>query len=211
MPTSDAKQRLLLELKRRGPSTAGQLAEALSTTASAVRQHLCVLERTGEVESSTREPEGRGRPSLVFTLAAGASANFPDAHADLATDLLDAARKAFGPKGVRRLVEVRARDQLNIYQAELPGPDAPLGRRVRALAERRTREGYMAEVVRDGKRGYVLIEHHCPICEAAAACRGLCAAELDVFRSYLGPDVAIERTDHIIAGDHRCAYRIGPA
>jgi predicted ArsR family transcriptional regulator len=32
-----------------------------------------------------------------------------------------------------------------------------------------------------------------------------------VFRDVLGPDVEIRRTDHILAGARRCAYRISPA
>ena len=56
--------------------------------------------------------------------------------------------------------------------------------------------------------GYLLVENHCPICSAAAQCQGLCAAELAVFRAVLGPDVDVERTDHILAGARRCAYRV---
>jgi predicted ArsR family transcriptional regulator len=53
-----------------------------------------------------------------------------------------------------------------------------------------------------------LVENHCPICVAAAACTNLCAGELHVFQAVLGEDVAVERTDHILAGARRCAYRI---
>jgi len=56
--------------------------------------------------------------------------------------------------------------------------------------------------------GFLLIENHCPICAAAAACQGFCRAELEVFRDTLGADVIVERTDHILAGARRCAYRI---
>ncbi|MES2724598.1 MAG: MarR family transcriptional regulator, partial [Pseudomonadota bacterium] len=56
--------------------------------------------------------------------------------------------------------------------------------------------------------GFLLVENHCPICAAAAACQGFCRAELMVFRAVLGPGVHIERTDHILAGARRCAYRI---
>jgi predicted ArsR family transcriptional regulator len=75
------------------------------------------------------------------------------------------------------------------------------------LAEARTREGYMAESRPEGE-GYLLVENHCPICVAATACQGFCRAELDTFREVLGPDVAVERTEHIVNGDRRCAYRV---
>jgi predicted ArsR family transcriptional regulator len=38
---------------------------------------------------------------------------------------------------------------------------------------------------------------------------GLCRSELAIFRAVLGADVTVERTDHILAGARRCAYRIG--
>nr|MBA2325379.1 MarR family transcriptional regulator [Actinomycetota bacterium] len=82
-----------------------------------------------------------------------------------------------------------------------------LGRRVGALARRRSAEGYMAEAQRDGD-GWMLVEHHCPVCEAAQACTGLCRTELDLFRATLGPDVEVERTQHLLSGDTRCAYRV---
>ena len=82
-----------------------------------------------------------------------------------------------------------------------------MGERVARLAEARTREGYMAESRAEGE-GYVLVENHCPICVAATACQGFCRTELDTFRQVLGPDASVERTEHIIAGDRRCVYRI---
>ncbi len=57
----------------------------------------------------------------------------------------------------------------------------------------------------------VLVEHHCPICTAAAACPDLCRSELDLFRDVLGDDVVVERTQHLLAGNRRCAYTVTPA
>jgi predicted ArsR family transcriptional regulator len=65
----------------------------------------------------------------------------------------------------------------------------------------------MAEAHKEGA-GYLLVENHCPICVAATACQGFCQTELETFRQVLGPDVSIERTEHIVQGDRRCAYRI---
>ena len=67
----------------------------------------------------------------------------------------------------------------------------------------------MAEVRVDG-RDVVLVEHHCPVCEAATACTGLCRAELELFRDVLGSDVSVTREQHLLSGDERCAYRITP-
>jgi predicted ArsR family transcriptional regulator len=46
------------------------------------------------------------------------------------------------------------------------------------------------------------------VCSAAAACTGLCRGELELFRTVLGPEVAVERTQHLMAGDARCVYQV---
>ena len=68
----------------------------------------------------------------------------------------------------------------------------------------------MAEAKPIGKGAFLLTENHCPICAAATACQGFCTTELDLFRAVLGPGVVVERTQHIVSGDRRCAYRITP-
>ena len=85
-----------------------------------------------------------------------------------------------------------------------------LEERLRRLAAERSREGYMAEVQPDG-RGWLLLEHHCPVCAAAAACEGFCRSELALFREALGPAARVERTAHLLDGDARCVYRVAPA
>src|SRR5262245_34594607 len=86
----------------------------------------------------------------------------------------------------------------------------PLGRRLKTLATIRTDEGYMANVKSQPGGAFLLVENHCPICAAATACTGLCAKELEVFQTVLGDDIAITRTEHIVAGARRCAYRVCP-
>jgi predicted ArsR family transcriptional regulator len=78
------------------------------------------------------------------------------------------------------------------------------------LASIRTEEGYMAEVKPLPLGAFLLTENHCPICAAATVCKGFCTTELDLFQSVLGSDVTVERAEHIISGDRRCAYRIAP-
>ena len=67
----------------------------------------------------------------------------------------------------------------------------------------------LAEVV-DTDDGYLLMEHHCPICDAAKSCLGFCNAELRLFSEALGDDVTVERTEHLLAEGRRCTYRIEP-
>lgn len=203
-----AKQRILELLKTRGPATAATLAAALDVSSVAVRQHLSVLESSGLVQQRPEVSRGRGRPSLIWSLTDAGDRMFPDHHGALTVELISAMRTALGETGLERVIAARAGDQTVRYRALLPGGRASLKSRVQALAEQRTREGYMAEVQKEPGGNYLLIENHCPICEAAQSCTGLCRSELEVFQDVLGPDACVERTEHLMSGDRRCAYRI---
>ena len=65
----------------------------------------------------------------------------------------------------------------------------------------------MARVETESRGVYLLIENHCPICDAASTCQGLCAAEMSLFEQVLG-DVHIERTEHMLGDGRRCVYRV---
>jgi predicted ArsR family transcriptional regulator len=192
-------------LKTRGPQTAADLGAALGITGEAARQQLAKLAADGLVEAAS-QPRGVGRPAQVWALTERGNARFPDAHAELTVQLLRAIRSELGEVALDRLIAARAADSLAGYAAALEGA-ADLGERVRRLAEARTREGYMAEC-QPAEGGYLLVENHCPICVAATACQGLCRSERDVFQQALGKGVSVERTEHIVAGDRRCAYRV---
>jgi predicted ArsR family transcriptional regulator len=202
-----AAYRFLVLLKTRGPQTAADLGRAMGVTGEAARQQLVRLAADGLVVATT-EPRGVGRPAQVWGLTEAGDARFPDAHGELTAQLIRTIRAQLGEAVLDRLIESRAVDSRASYAAALEGA-ADLGERVARLAEARTREGYMAESRAEGD-GYVLVENHCPICVAATACQGFCRTELDTFRDVLGPDASVERTEHIIAGDRRCVYRISP-
>jgi predicted ArsR family transcriptional regulator len=211
-PLSTAKQRVLEHLKRSDGATAAEVAQALGITEAAVRQHIDALVERGLVERRAlpRSRAGRGRSPLEWVLTPEAGSQFADRHGQLTVELLDAIRGALGSDGLDRVIDSRAEHQLEAYRAVVPAAGAAtLEKRVRALARQRTAEGYMADAHREGD-GFVLVEHHCPICTAATACPGFCRSELELFRETLGPDVTIERTAHLLAGDVRCAYLIKP-
>ncbi len=207
---SDAKRRILDRLKRADTLTAPEVAADFDLTDTAVRQHLEALEQAGLVERTSAPPKGRGRPPVHWKLTPLANELFPDRHADLTVELIGAIREAVGEEGLDRVIANRTARQLSSYRKALPEPGRTTVKvRVRRLAELRSAEGYLAEAVADG-RDMLLLEHHCPICEAASSCQGLCRSELELFQQTLGDDVTVERTQHVLAGDLRCAYRISP-
>jgi predicted ArsR family transcriptional regulator len=201
-----SRQAILHLLKTEAPLDAQALAGRLEISPMAVRQHLYGLQDEGLV-SHTLEPRPVGRPAKAWSLTAQADEFFPDGHADLTLGLIGAMKEAFGAEGLERLLAVRATEQIEAYGVR-SGPGQPLERRLEVLARIRSEEGYMATVETEAPGRYLLVENHCPICAAASACQGLCAAELQVFRAVLGADVTVERTDHILAGARRCAYRV---
>lgn len=206
---SDAKRRIIEALKRADSATANELAAQFTTTTTAVRQHLDALEGSGLVERFDGSISGRGRPALQWRNTSLTAELFPDRHGELTVDLIESIRSTLGERALAAVIEARSADQLATYLSILPDGDVPV--RVRALAERRTSEGYLAEVVTDPTSDdMLLIEHHCPICTAATACQNLCRSELDVFQAALGPTVEVIREQHLIGGDARCAYRITP-
>jgi predicted ArsR family transcriptional regulator len=187
-----------------------ELAAGFDLTDTAVRQHLETLEDNGLVERAPSPPPvGRGRPPVRWQLTPIAAELFPDRHADLTVELIGSIRAALGEEGLERVLEARGQAQLSAYRKALPDPalsSVPV--RVRRLAEVRSAEGYLAEVRSEDDGSVVLVEHHCPVCDAASACQGLCRTELGLFQAALGDDVTVERIQHLLSGDQRCAYRI---
>jgi predicted ArsR family transcriptional regulator len=206
-----SRHRLLDDLKTSGPRTATELADVLGITPTAARQHLAELERDGLAKADLTPADGRGRPARRWTLTPRARQLFPDRHGDLTVQLLDAIRTTVGDEGLDAVLAVREQRQRDDYGALVGGPGrGDLDGRLAALAAARTAEGYMAEAVPADDGSWLLVEHHCPICEAAESCTGLCRSELDTFRAVLGDDVEVERAEHLLSGGERCVYRVTP-
>ncbi len=209
-PTTN-DDRLLFELKSRGPQAAATLAAALAITPMGAHKLLARLEELGLVTSreDTRnagEAARIGRPRKLWALTGAGHARFPDRHADLTLQLIQNARQLFGEAGLDQLITAREQDSVRRYAAALSRAQS-LAERVRELARLRSEEGYMARAERSG-RDWLLVEDHCPICAAATSCQGFCRSELALFQRSLGPGVTVERTEHLVAGARRCVYRI---
>lgn len=202
------RRRIVKLLKTDGPLDSAQLAERLGLTAMAVRQHLYALQSENLVTAEER-PVPVGRPAKFWGLTREADRLFPEAYAELSVALIDAMQDAFGTEGMSRVLVSRCARQQADYAKRIRPADS-VEKKLKELARVRTEEGYMAEVKRDVDDNFLLIENHCPICAAANACQGFCATELDLFRSVLGAGVAVERVEHIVSGDRRCAYRVIP-
>ena len=108
---------------------------------------------------------------------------------------------------VQKVIAARYKNQVAAYLQQI-APNLPLKEKLRRLVRIRVAEGYMAELVPEKGDTFLLVENHCPICAAAKVCRGFCTTEQDLFRAVLGQNVTVERVEHIVVGDRRCAYGI---
>ena len=200
------EDRLLYALRSRGPQAAAALAATVAITPMGAHKLLARLETQGLVEAQDDQRGEAGRPRKLWSLTAAGHGRFPDRHGDLTVQLIQQARAVFGEAGLDQLIVARERDSELHYRAALDRCRTT-GDRVRELARLRAEEGYMARAERVGK-DWLLVEDHCPICAAAQSCQGFCRSELALFQRCLGPGLTVERTEHLLAGARRCAYRI---
>jgi len=215
---SVGRRRILDHLKLKGDATPVELATDLGLTPAAVRQHLDGLAAEGLLSVSDERTGSPGRPAGRWRLTRRAHGLFPDRHGELTAQIVQAIRTVAGEDVLDEVIALRTRSQQRDYEQAVAAAGDSLVARAEALARMRTAEGYMAEVTSftavagevDDVDDILLIEHHCPICEAAEACAGFCRAELSVFRAVLGDGVSVERTEHVLSGGARCAYRIRP-
>lgn len=202
-PTDD----LLFLLKTRGPTRTLDLAQRQGVSRQAVRMQMEKLQAEGLVQQEA-ERGAVGRPSASWSLTEAGHRRFPDTHAQMTVEIIEAVREEFGSKGLEKLIARREATTAQTYRRGLAGA-ASLEARLAKLAKLRAAEGYMAEWRAEGDGSYLLLENHCPVCAAAEACQGFCRSELMLYRALLAP-ASVERTEHILAGARRCAYRVTP-
>lgn len=195
-----------------GAQSAAALAQQLQVTPMAVRQHLQALQAEGWVRYA-EEKRSLGRPVKLWQLTELSSQFFADSHADLMVDLLRGIEAAFGTAALEKLLSDRTNRQIQNYSDRLAEATRAGDWRqlVAAIAQLRSQEGYMAEVISQPDESLLLVENHCPIKAAARTCQLLCRAEQEVFRILLGPEITVDRVEHLMQGDRRCAYCIQPA
>lgn len=201
-----SSEEILWLLKTRGALSTAQLAQLLELSTMGARRQLESLMAKGLVQFNA-VAEKVGRPSQRWLLTGAGHARFPDRHADLTLQMITQVRSLFGEEGLERLIGAREAEMETAY-ARAVSEHGTLAARAGALAQVRDLEGYMAEAQVQADGSVLLVENHCPICAAATACQHFCRSELAVFQRVLGPDAQVQRAEHLLAGQRRCAYVI---
>ncbi len=203
---TQAAERVLFNIKTKGPVSTSMVAKDLNMTGEAARQHIQKLISLGLVEGVQQAKQsGAGRPRQNWILTSTGHQRFPDAHAQLAVQLIESVKKLFGDTGLEKIISQREDETRSRYLSRCE--NLPFLARLQTLVDIRSDEGYMARLETDGD-DWLLIEDHCPICAAATACQNFCRSELQLFREVMGNDIYIEREQHLLSGAGRCAYRI---
>ena len=194
---------LVYELKRRGEASVEELAAEAGLTPTGVRQHLGTLAGDGLVEHR-REGAGPGRPRHLFRLTTRGHGLFPAAYGELTNELLGYFSEE-DPDLVDAAFERGRKRRRDAALARLEGLE--LRDKVVELARILDEDGYMADCQAAGESTWMVTEHHCAIFGVARRYGQACSSEIEFIREVL-PEATVERVTHMVAGAHRCSYRI---
>jgi predicted ArsR family transcriptional regulator len=180
----NATQKRILETLHSHPaSSAAELARALNLTAANVRHHLEILVQGGLVEASGQRPSaGRGRPTRLYRLAAGARANNLAA---LASTLLE---------HVLSGLDAGAREQAlqELGKALAAGAQPPAGlslsRRLTAAVQQLNRQFYMARWEAHASAPRVMLAR-CPYAAILAGHPECCSMDAHLLEALLAHPV----------------------
>ncbi len=198
---------ILQKVKHQGAVTTKQLSLHLGITTMGARQHLQSLENEGILIAHDVK-EKVGRPTRHWSLTAKGHAQFSNRHGDLSVQLLDSIKVLYGEEELEKVTQQREQAIFERYSLALAEQATLLGK-LQTLCHLRDQEGYMA-TLEETEQGFLFIEHHCPVRQAAEHCSLLCQSELRVFNQLLNNLASIERIAHLIQGQHHCVYQITP-
>lgn len=190
---SNSSDATLLEFLRvEGGAGVGDLATALGVTATAIRQRLERLTKSGLVERSGADrPPGRGRPSHRYRLTTKGRQSGGDNFRDLALVLWREIRSVREPDVRRGLLARIGSAMAGAYRDRISGPtpEARLERVADLLRERRI--SCAVAGAEPGGGLPVLTTYACPYPDLAEVDRGICAAERQMLEELVGTDVKL--------------------
>jgi len=199
-------KRVLQLLKQIGPSSADSLADQLTVSATAIRQHLYVLNKKG-LAVSKGQLRPMGRPVKIWELTEEATAHFPQVGSQMVESLLRSTQEVLGSEGMKTAMCGCVDEQVTRYSKEIQGGET-LFERLKALVAVRDADGYFAQLECQEDETFIIYENHCPISGAVASCPDLCNAELIIFQNLFKDEAVVKRLEHMKKGDRRCSYHI---
>ena len=177
-------------LRLRDSRGIGDLAEALGVTATAVRQRLDRLMKTGLVERSTVS-KPRGRPAHAYRLTEAGRKLGGDNFRDLALVLWREIRGVRDPAVRSGLLGRIGSALAETYRREVTGSGAAA--RLESVAAILRGRDICCTVDASAANSHlpVLTSHACPYPDLAEQDRGICAAERLMLQDLVGTDVRL--------------------
>jgi predicted ArsR family transcriptional regulator len=160
MGDGEKTRKRLLQLLRLGPASVADLAKETGLTSNAVRFHLLPMEAEGQVRASgTRNPEGAGKPAVLYTIAPEAEASMSRAYAPALLALLEEAMAALPAQELIALLH-RVGERIAPSQGDVT---KPLDQRVKSASDLLNQLGGMTTVLRTPDGGYRIRGYGCPL------------------------------------------------
>jgi predicted ArsR family transcriptional regulator len=201
-----ARLRVLNLLKRTQGLSVQEIADQLGMSYMGIKDLCTDMEKRGLLDARREPREGStGRPRMLYRLTARAHELFPVASNPLTLELLDAAKKLFGPASAEKLLMLVWQQKAEALSEKVRGSD-PI-ERAEALARARDAAGHMAAVEQGPDGRLSIIEHHCPFLDVLRAYPVVARLEVEMFRKLLG--VPVERHEENAAGLYRAEFVIG--
>ncbi len=203
----ESQRAVLGHLKREGPATLSELADALGLSEPTLREHLDALTARGLVDATGRRSRGPGRPSRVYAITPEAERLFPNREGELLRELTAFLLREGHQDLLERFFEQRARRLDEAAEKRLQGLRGR--RRLEETAAILREEGFMADVATAPGEAPRLRLCHCPIREVVAVSHLPCRSELAAVQRLLGRE--LQREAYMPDGDRTCTYVVGKA
>ena len=205
---SSARLRVLNLLKRTQGLSVQEIADHLGMSYMGIKDLCTDLEKRGLLDARREPRDGNtGRPRMIHRLTGRAHELFPVASNPLTLELLDAAKKLFGPASAEKLLMLVWQEKGAALSEKVKGPDPEA--RAEALTRARDDAGHMAELERSDDGRLRIVEHHCPFLDLLRAYAVVARLEVELFRRLLG--VSVERHEENAAGLYRAEFVIATA
>ena len=201
-PLGTTQRALLRALLHNQPGlTIDALAETLSISRNAVRQHITALERDGLLARGPTQPTG-GRPEQLYLLTDAGRERFPRQYSWLSEVMLRTLRTQLGADGLAASLEAMGRavaDTMTTFP-----PDTPLATRLAALGQTMTDLGYDTLPPEPA----TIEARNCVFHKLAAEIPEVCRFDLAMLSQATGR--AVEHQACMVRGDPVCRFHFVP-
>lgn len=186
-------------LHHAGGMSIDELADHLSVTRTAVRQHLAALERDALVLRGETRPTGR-RPEQLYRLTDHAREQFPRQYQMLASVLIEEVADIIGHDALASLMRSMGR-KLALDREPQVVDEA-------RIVHHMNQAGYEAQVIFRSSDDKEIVAHNCVFHRLAAAHPVVCELDLALIGALGGGEV--DHTECMVRGGHVCRFKLRP-